>query len=56
MRSLRLLALLSAVTASAALVGMACGEDEAVVRDRLFDPDATANDGGTNEGGRSDAG
>jgi hypothetical protein len=53
MRSLRLLALLSGLTASIALVAMACGEDEAIVRPRLFDPDATVtNDGAaTGEGG-----
>ncbi len=50
---LRLIALLSALTGVTITLGMACGEDEALVRSRLFDPDAsTTNDASvTNEGG-----
>lgn len=52
MRSLRLPALLSVVTASVALVAMACDEDQAIVRPRLIDLDATVTDGSvTSEGG-----
>ncbi len=52
MRSLRFIALFSALTAFAAIgAGAACGEDEALVRPRLVDPDAATSDGPSGEGG-----